>query len=100
MSDAIDTDLSKSPSVRRVEALKMLQPNKFELWKYYEDRADKLGERLWSIGIWLIAIISATLTLPFAGNLIKLDLTAPYIKITAPIAVALISIFGALICTD
>jgi hypothetical protein len=38
--------------MQRVEALKAIQPDRYELWKYYEDRADSLGERMWSVGIY------------------------------------------------
>ena len=41
-------DLKENPSVQRIEALKAIQPDTFELWKYYEDRADHLGERMWT----------------------------------------------------
>jgi hypothetical protein len=52
-----NADQTKSPSMQRVEALKTIQPDRYELWKYYEDRADRLGERMWSVGIWLITLI-------------------------------------------
>ena len=52
------TDLQQNPSVRRVEALKASQPDRFELWKYYEDRADHLGEQMWTIALWLMTGVS------------------------------------------
>lgn len=86
-------DETKNPSIQWVEALKAIQPDRYELWKYYEDRADSLGERMWSVGIWLITLINATLSLPFVGGLIKTKPDFPYLKIEMPVGVALLAVF-------
>ena len=53
-----------------VDALMKIKASQFDLWKYFEGRADQLGERLWTIGIWLMAVIGATLSLPFAAKFV------------------------------
>ena len=42
-----------------VESLILLTDNRFEVWKYFEERADHLGEQLWTVGIWLMALLAA-----------------------------------------
>jgi hypothetical protein len=91
-------DLKENPSVQRIEALKAIQPDTFELWKYYEDRADHLGERMWTIGLWLMTVVTATLALPFIAKLIVPHPSFPFLRIEHCVAVVLVTIFGALFC--
>jgi hypothetical protein len=97
-SSANSTSLQLDSSVQRVEALKAIQPDKFELWKYYEDRADHLGERMWTIGLWLMTVVTATLSLPFVAKLVAPISSFPYLKSKNCIAVSLVAIFGGLLC--
>lgn len=94
----IDTMQSQDPSIKRVEALRALQSDSRELWKFFEERADRLGERMWSIGIWFMTVITATLSLPFLSQIIKPDNVCPYLRIEMRIPVVLIAIFGILFC--
>lgn len=91
-------DLRENPRVQRVEALKAMPPDRFELWKYYEDRADQLGERMWTIGLWLMTVVTATLALPFVAKFVVPNPTFPFLSIEHPVAVVLVAIFGALFC--
>ncbi len=93
-----NTNLDQNPSIQRVAALMELQPDKFELWKYYEDRADRLGERMWSIGAWLITVVTATLSLPFIAKFVVTHPSFPFLKIENRVAVGIVAIFGALFC--
>jgi hypothetical protein len=84
-------------AVRRkefVDSLLAIQGNRYELWKYFEDRADRLSERLWSTGIWLMSVVTAILSLPFATKFVALPSTGFPAQVNAPLPVALISIFG------
>lgn len=85
-----------SPSIQRLEAVRALPTADRELWQYYEERADRLGDRLWTIGIWLMAIIAGTLTLPFAAGFVETSGGA--LLVTARTPVAMIAIFGLLFC--
>ena len=82
----------------RVDALKSIQPSQYELWKYFEDRADRLGERLWSVGAWLMTVIAATLTLPFAANFIETSTAFFPVRVTGRLPLAMIAAFGMLFC--
>jgi len=77
-----------------VDSLIEIHASRYELWKHFEDRADKLGERLWTIGIWLMAIVAATLSLPFVAKLVVVQSTGFPIHVSARFPVALISLFG------
>ncbi|MET0071230.1 MAG: hypothetical protein ABW096_14430 [Candidatus Thiodiazotropha sp.] len=94
MSEDQNPDRSK----RRVEALKVLDDHQFELWKFYENRADALGARMWSIGIWQMSVIAATLSVPFAAKFIEPQSTFPYLVAKVPAATALLAVFGILFC--
>ena len=93
-----DTVQSKNESMRRVDALKSIQPSQYELWKYFEDRADRLGERLWSVGAWLMTVIAATLTLPFVAKFIETPTAFFQVRVTGRLPVAMIAAFGMLFC--
>ena len=77
-----------------VKSLIDMEARRYELWKYFEDRADRLAERLWTIGIWLMAVIAATLALPFAAKFVVFPDTGFPIQVGARLPVALISVFG------
>ena len=77
-----------------VDSLMKIKASQFDLWKYFEDRADQLGERLWTIGIWLMAVIGATLSLPFAAKFVTLGEGAFPLHVAARLPVALISAVG------
>ena len=85
-------------SQKRLDALQKLSPDAFAVWKHYEERADQLGEQLWSMGAWLVALLGATLSLPFVGKLISQLPSRPYIRIDNRVGVAIIALFGILLC--
>jgi len=94
-----DTVEPKNESMLRVDAMKLIQPSQYELWKYFEDRADRLGERLWSVGAWLMAVIAATLTLPFVAKFIETSTAFFPVQVSGRLPVAMIAVFGMLFCT-
>jgi hypothetical protein len=77
-----------------VDSLIAIKNDRYEHWKYFEDRADRLGERLWSIGIWLMSVVTAGLSLPFVAKFVAVPGTGFPVQVNAPLPVALISIFG------
>jgi len=88
----------ENESILRVDALKSIQPSQYELWKYFEDRADRLGERLWSVGAWLMTVIAATLTLPFAANFIETSTAFFPVRVAGRLPLTMIAAFGMLFC--
>lgn len=87
-----------SASRKRVDAMRALSPSDFSVWAHFEERADRLGERLWSVGAWLIALVGTTLSLPFVADLIKALPVYPYLRLENRVAVAVLALFGILLC--
>lgn len=81
-----------------VKSLLLVKNDKFEVWKYFEERADRLGERLWSTGTWLMSLLAATLSLPFVAKFIEFPATGFPIQVTKRVPVALIAAFGIALC--
>ena len=79
----------------------------FDLWQHFEDRADNLADRLWTIGAWLMGLIAAVLALPFVSRVVRLDTTASgltffgidtQIVVDSKLILGLIACFGLLVC--
>jgi hypothetical protein len=86
---------SKSePLDKLFKSLADLDDRHFELWRYFEDRADLLTARLWTTGSWLVGILVAVLSLPFAAHFVAVTGGAFPLKPLARLPLALIAIFG------
>jgi hypothetical protein len=72
--------------------------NKFEVYKYYEDRADNLKARLWSSGTWLLTIMGAMVAVPFTANYIEVAAGLIPINVVEGIPVIAFCIGGFLMC--
>ena len=83
---------------RQVDSVKKLESSDLELWKFYEERAERLSERLWNTGIWLMTILTAILATPFAANFVVPTEKCPYLLVKVPIATGLIAFIGMLFC--
>ena len=94
----VETVQPKNESMLRVDALKSIQPSQYELWKYFEDRADRLGERLWTVGAWLMTIMAASLTLPFAAKFVETSTAFIPVRVSGRLPLAMIAAFGMLFC--
>jgi hypothetical protein len=81
-----------------IEGLLLLKSDKYEIWKYFEDRAERITERLWSTGTWLISLLAAIISLPFIAKFILVQPIGFPIKVINPIVVILISFFGISSC--
>ena len=80
-----------------LDKIKSLQTREFDLWKYYEERADRLGERLWSIGIWFTTILGGILSIPFAAHFINPATSGLPLEVVSPLPVTVLSVFGILL---
>lgn len=87
----------ESPQAR-LRAILSMPPERFAKWQYFEDRAAHLGERLWSMGTWLLALIGTSLALPFVASFVTPIATLPFLKVEKRVALALLAIFGILLC--
>lgn len=88
------SDTDRETAKGFVDSLIDLQGNRYDLWKYFEDRADRLSERLWSTGVWLMGVIALILSLPFAAKFVAFPSTGIPVQVSARLPVILISIFG------
>lgn len=81
-----------------VKTLLSIKNDRFEVWKYFEDRADRLAERLWSTGTWLMSVLTVIISLPFIAKFISYENSGFPISVDRPIPVILIGIFGIAFC--
>ena len=88
-------------SKRRVEplddlfaSLRDLDDRTFQLWKYFEDRADLLTARLWTTGTWLVGILTAVLSLPFVAHFVEVTGGVFLLRPVARLPLAFVAIFG------
>lgn len=103
MNNTNDTKSSEKPKKslkKQVESVQNLDNSSdFELWKFYEERADRLSERLWNTGIWLMTILAAILTTPFAANFVVPTEKFPFLVVMKMrLTTGLIAIIGMLFC--
>jgi hypothetical protein len=81
-----------------VDSLMSIKDDRFEVWKYFEDRANQLGDRMWSMGTWLMSLVAATLALPFVANFVEVPAGPSFLKINARLPVVVIAGFGVALC--
>lgn len=82
-----------------VISLMAIKNDKFEVWKYFEERADRLSDQLWTIGIWFVAVLTAILSLPFiAPGFIEVSENALPLSIKARLPVGAIAALGMAVC--
>ena len=92
----------ESSDKQLVNELLCLTPGttRYDLWKYFEDHADRLRERLWTIGTWLVTILIAVLALPFTVKFIQVEATKPLTlqsvvpSVQSPIPLLGVALFG------
>src|SRR5687768_12955486 len=83
----------------QVEALEKLEGStKFDIWKHFEDRAGQLSEALWSTGTWLMALVGATLAVPFLADFVALAGKGFPIKVESRLPVIAVAAFGIALC--
>jgi hypothetical protein len=80
--------------VHKLECLQKKHKERFEIWKFHEDRGDKLRGRMWTIGTWRIAVLAAILALSFNKDFMEVrkepfQLVIPnWIPVTATLALS------------
>ena len=72
--------------------------NKFEIYKFYEDRADHVRDRLWSAGTWLLTVMGVVVAIPFTASFIEFEKSFPPLKVINNIPVIVLGIFGLFLC--
>ncbi len=67
----------------------------YDLWKYLQDRADQIKERLWTTATWLISVQAAFLTLLFSAEILQFTMDSPVqFSICLPIPAFFLCLFG------
>jgi hypothetical protein len=87
----------KQRDEERITELLELDPRRFEVWRYFSDRADKFAEQLWTTGTWMLGIIAAVLFLPFVAKFVVVD-AANLIKFESRNLTMLVCVFGIMLC--
>jgi len=64
VTEKVESVDEEPASLRRLKALKQVDETTFRLWSFHEERAERLGDRMWTVGTWLIAVVAATLANP------------------------------------
>nr|WP_281719375.1 hypothetical protein [Nitrosomonas nitrosa] len=88
---------SKVKDETRVKELLDIGASKFDVWRYYSDRADVFAEQLWTSGTWLFAAMTAVLALPFVAQFIRAD-SERLIHFESRSLTIAIYFFGLLLC--
>jgi hypothetical protein len=81
-----------------VDKIISLEDRRYDLWKYYQGRADAIRERLWAAGTWLAGIIMVILALPFTAKFVELSQGNIPLTVKFPILTLGIAIFGLMFC--
>ena len=67
-----------------------------ELWKYFQDRADMLKERQWTIGTWILTLLSGVAAFSLGQE--TLSITRTGIAVGKPLPAFVLGLVGILIC--
>ena len=67
-----------------------------ELWKYFQDRADMLKERQWTIGTWILTLLSGVAAFSLSQE--TLSITRTGIAANKPLPAFVLGLVGILIC--
>lgn len=80
-------DSRAAAEIQRLEILKTLDKGAFDLWKHFDGRASDLKRTFWTTGIWLVALLGATLSLAFKSDFVSLssDDFSLHVKSTIPL---------------
>jgi hypothetical protein len=80
--------------VHKLECLQKKHKERFEIWKFHEDRGDKLRGRMWTIGTWRIAVLAAILALSFNKDFMEVRKEPFQLVIPNWIPVTVLAVFG------
>jgi 2',3'-cyclic-nucleotide 2'-phosphodiesterase (5'-nucleotidase family) len=78
----------------RIRQIARLEGTGWNLWRFYEDRADTIRARLWTVGSWLIALMGAVLVFLFQYQFLGFQRPFPGIVVLKPWPSAFIALVG------
>jgi hypothetical protein len=67
-----------------------------DLWKYFQGRADMLKERQWTVGTWILTLLSGNIA--FALSQETVTITEAGIGISKPLPALVLGVIGIIIC--
>ena len=67
-----------------------------ELWMYFQSQADRLKERQWNIGTWILSILSGIIV--FSVSQETITITQADVIVSKPLAAFVLGVVGILIC--
>lgn len=67
-----------------------------DLWKYFQDRADMLKERQWTVGTWILTLLSGIFAFSLSQE--TLTITQAGFLASKPVPAIMLGIVGLLIC--
>jgi hypothetical protein len=87
------SDQSQKPdlAVNKIEG-----QNLIDLWKYFQNRADMLKERQWTIGTWILTLLSGVAAFSLSQE--TLSITRTGIAANKPLPAFVLGLVGILIC--
>lgn len=77
---------------------KVDEENFLELWQYFQDRADKLKERQWTVGTWILTLLSGLIAFSLDENTLIFSFSQTGIIVSKPLPALVLGIVGILIC--
>ena len=87
-------DESSSPPVLPNRSLE--PTDLIELWKYFEDRADSLKERQWTVGTWILTLLSGLIV--FAIDQGALAIAGNRLAVHQPLPALGLGLVGIMLC--
>jgi hypothetical protein len=90
------TDQSQRSKPEGLAVKKIEQGELIDLWKYFQNRADMLKERQWTIGTWVVTLMSGVAA--FSLNQGTLSIMPSGIAVGKPLPALAIGVVGILIC--
>lgn len=78
------------------EGAKVKYEDLLGLWKYFQDHADTVKERQWTIGTWILTLLSGVAA--FAVSQEMLSITENGISVNKPLPTCALGVVGILIC--
>ena len=79
------------PDVEKIQDHELL-----ELWKYFQDRADMLKERQWTVGTWILTLLSGVAAFSLSQE--TLSITRTGMAANKPLPAFVLGLVGILIC--
>ena len=75
---------------------KVQEEDLLDLWKYFQDRADMLKDRQWTVGTWILTLLSGNIAFALSQEI--LTLTEAGVVIGRPLPNLILGLIGIIIC--